>query len=67
MRIDLLVMITLPIFTSGLVSIAVLFLITIHEVAGGWIEPRGTVNTIQDASDAKRRIFPLRHLKYTKI
>lgn len=48
--------------TSGTVSVAVLFLDSMQEMAGGCIDPRGTVKIIQEAIEASKRIFPFCHL-----
>lgn len=48
--------------TSGVVNTAVLFFIFMQEVAGGCIDPKGTVNIIQEAKEANNSILPFCHL-----
>jgi hypothetical protein len=48
--------------TLGAIKIGELFFISMQEVGGGCIEPRGTVKMIQAARDAKSNIFPFCHL-----
>ena len=57
---------TILVFGFGASNHSVLFLLTMHEVAGGCMKARGRVKMIQQEREARKINLPFCHLKGNK-